>query len=119
MPDVAGYASDQVLRGFSVAGYGWATMAVGNQFGYLATSRALSLPIAGRPSLYCAMTGLPGRQGKQSLAAGDSARDQEDDLRCRTPQRRRGRVFSANCSRRVAAQWSSALRMAAAAASRQ
>jgi len=53
-------------------------MAVGNQFGYLATSRVLSLPIAGRPSLHCAMTGLPGRQGQQSLAAGDGASSNVD-----------------------------------------
>jgi hypothetical protein len=77
---VAGCAPDQVLRGLSVAGYGWATMAVGNQFGYLATSRALSLPIAGRPSLHCAMTGLPGRQGEQSLSTGHGAGLQSSSL---------------------------------------
>ena len=67
--------SDQELRGLCVAGYGWATMAVGNQLGYLATPLcAPSLPIAGRPSLHCAMTGLPGRQGERSLvkAPGDT-----------------------------------------------
>jgi hypothetical protein len=33
-------------------------------------------PQPGRPSLHCAITGLPGRQGEQSLEAGHGARQQ-------------------------------------------
>jgi hypothetical protein len=36
---------------------------------------------------------LPGRDGKQSLAVGNSAQDQEDDLRCRIRSGRTRRAF--------------------------
>lgn len=49
-------------------------MAVGNQLGYLATSRALSLPVQVGRALHCAMTGLPGCQGQQLLTSGHGAR---------------------------------------------
>jgi len=37
------------------------------------SAKPLSLPIAGRPSLHCAMTGLPGRQGRDHAGSEPSS----------------------------------------------